>query len=121
MSQVAEAFLTGLSERGDDPSLRKITGTIRIDLRNNGKVDHWHLTFDGGKVSVKQSNNAAKGSRADCHMITDSELFERMAGGRANAMAALLRGAVLVRGDLDKLVAFQRLFPGPPSKRGSRQ
>ena len=119
MGQVTEAFLTGLSERGDEPPVRKITGTIRIDLRDNGKVDYWHLTFDGGKVSVKQE---AKGrGRADCHMITESELFDRLVAGRANAMAALLRGAVLVRGDLDKLVAFQRLFPGPPSKRGSRQ
>lgn len=119
MSQVTEAFLTGLSERGNEPPVRKITGTIRIDLRDNGKVDHWHLTFDGGKVSVKQE---AKGrGQADCHMITDGELFDRLAGGRGNAMAAVLRGAILVRGDLDKLVAFQRLFPGPPNKRGSNR
>ena len=111
MGQVTEAFLTGLSERGDEPPVRKITGTIRIDLRQNGKVDYWSLTFDGGKVGVKKEAKA-KG-RADCHIYTDSELFDRMASGRANAMAAVLRGAVLVRGDLDKLVAFQRLFPGP--------
>ncbi|HZM80432.1 MAG TPA: SCP2 sterol-binding domain-containing protein [Candidatus Limnocylindrales bacterium] len=123
MGQVTEAFLTGLSERGDEPPLRKITGTYRIDLRDNGKVDHWYLTFDGGKVSVKNSSKNGAKSRADCHMITDSELFDRMAGGRANAMAAVLRGAILVRGDLDKVVAFQRLFPGPPSHtaRGRKQ
>lgn len=121
MGQVTEAFLTGLSERGDEPPVRKITGTMRIDLRDNGKVDYWHLTFDGGTVGAKRE---AKGrGRADCHMITDSELFDRMVGGRANAMAAVLRGAILVRGDLNKLVAFQRLFPGPPSKasRGRNQ
>jgi hypothetical protein len=118
MGQVTEAFLTGLSERGEEPSLRKITGSIRIDLRENGKVDYWYLTFDGGKVSVKQE---AKGrGSADCHIFTDSELFDRMAGGRANAMAAVLRGAILVRGDLDKLVAFQRLFPGPPGRTTTR-
>jgi putative sterol carrier protein len=65
-------------------------------------------------VSVKKE--AQGHGRADCHMVTDGELFDRMAAGRANAMAAMLRGAVHVRGDLDKLVAFQRLFPGPPGK-----
>jgi putative sterol carrier protein len=114
MGQVTEAFLSGLPERGDETSARKMTGTMRIDLRDNGKVDYWHLTFDGGKVSAKKE---AKGrGSADCHLITDSELFDRMVGGRANAMAAVLRGTILVRGDLNKLVAFQRLFPGPPSK-----
>jgi hypothetical protein len=112
MGQVTEAFLTGLSDRGHEPPVRKITGSFRIDLRANGKVDHWYLTFEGGKVSVK---NESKGrGQADCHLVTDGELFERMAAGRANAMAAVLRGAILVRGDLDKLLAFQRLFPGPP-------
>lgn len=123
MGQVTEAFLTGLSQRGDEPSVRKITGSIRIDLRGHGKVENWYLTFHGGEVSVKKfSKDEAKGGHADCHMVTDSELFDRMAGGRANAMAAVLRGAIYVRGDLDKLVAFQRLFPGPPdeSTRGSR-
>jgi putative sterol carrier protein len=109
MGQVTEAFLTGLSKRGDEPPLRKITGTIRIDLRESGKIDHWNLTFDRGKVSVDKE----PAGRVDCHIITDGELFDRLAGGRANAMAAVLRGAILVRGDLDRLVAFQRLFPGP--------
>lgn len=120
MGQVTEAFLTGLSDRGDEPPVRKITGSVRIDLRENGKVDYWYLTFDGGKVSVKKEATGRRG--ADCHIFTDSELFERMAAGRANAMAAVLRGGILVRGDLDKLVAFQRLFPGPPSRtaRGSQ-
>lgn len=111
MSQVTEAFLTGLSERREEPPVRKMTGSIRIDLRDNGKVDHWHVSFDADKVSVRKE---PKGRRADCHLITDHELFDRMAAGQANAMAAVLRGAILVRGDLDKLVAFQRLFPGPP-------
>jgi len=114
MGQVTEAFLTGLSERGDEPLVRKITGRIRIDLRQNGEVDRWDLTFDEGKVSVKRNTQGR--DNADCHLITDSELFDRMAAGRTNVMAAVLRGALLMRGDLDKVLAFQRLFPGPPRK-----
>jgi hypothetical protein len=118
MGQVTEAFLTGLSERGDDPALRKMTGSIRIDLRDNGKVEYWHLTFDRGRVSVKKE---ARGRHANCQVVTDSELFDRLAAGRANAMAAVLRGAMHTRGDLDKFLAFQRLFPGPPRKTGRKR
>ena len=37
-----------------------------------------------------------------------------------NALAATLRGAVVIQGDLGLLVGFQRLFPGPPAVRRSR-
>lgn len=114
MGQVTEAFLTGLSDRGDEPAVRKIMGTIRIDLRDNGKVDHWNLTFDGGRVSVNKEAQGREG--ADCQLTIDGELFDRIASGRANAMAAILRGAILARGNLDLFLAFQRLFPGPPRK-----
>jgi hypothetical protein len=35
-------------------------------------------------------------------------------------MAALLRGAMAVEGDVELLVLFQRLFPAPPSSRERR-
>lgn len=120
MGQVTDNFLAGLSERGDEPPVRKITGTIRIDLRHDGGIDHWNLTFDRGQVSVEREAQGRQG--ADLHMITDSEVFDSLASGQAHASAAVLRGAILVTGDQEKLVAFQRLFPGPPRKatRGRR-
>ena len=47
-------------------------------------------------------------------MRADKELFDRLASGTANAMAAALRGVVDAEGDLQLIVQFQRLFPGPP-------
>jgi putative sterol carrier protein len=38
-------------------------------------------------------------------------LFDDLASGRANAMAAMLRGAVAVDGDRTLMIRFQRLFP----------
>ena len=50
-------------------------------------------------------------------MRADAELFGDIITGRVNAMAALLRGRLVVEGDPSPLVLFQRLFPGPPSPR----
>jgi len=41
-----------------------------------------------------------------------------VAKGEANATAAVLRGAVIIDGDMELLVQLQKLFPGPPAKRG---
>jgi hypothetical protein len=40
-------------------------------------------------------------------------LFERVARGEANALAAALRGEIDVEGEPGLLMAFERLFPGP--------
>ena len=50
----------------------------------------------------------------------DRALFQRLANGEVNAMAALLRGAIAVEGDPQLLVMFQRLLPGPPGSRDPR-
>ena len=47
----------------------------------------------------------------------ERSLFDSMATGKVNAMAAALRGVVAPEGNLGLLVSFQRLFPGPPRSR----
>jgi putative sterol carrier protein len=47
---------------------------------------------------------------------TDQAIFDRIVKGEANAMAAFLRGAIDLEGDRGLLLAFQRVFPGPPRK-----
>ena len=56
---------------------------------------------------------ARGGGPADCVLRADRKLFARMASGKVNAMAAVLRGAVTIEGDPRLLVLFQRLLPGP--------
>jgi putative sterol carrier protein len=68
---------------------------------------------DKGDVDVKH-----KGGEADCVVRADRKVFEGMIGGRVNAFAAVLRGAVTVEGDPTLLVLLQRLLPGPPSAKG---
>jgi putative sterol carrier protein len=69
-----------------------------------------------GDVTVSHRNVAA-----DCIVSSDKALFENVASGKTNAMAALLRGAIGVEGDVQLLVLFQRLFPGPPRTRKRRR
>src|SRR4029450_7463157 len=47
-----------------------------------------------------------------CRLRVDADLFNKMAAGEANALAALLRGALAVDGDLELMMLFQRLLPG---------
>jgi hypothetical protein len=46
-------------------------------------------------------------------LIGSRAVFDDIVGGRTNAMASLLRGALAVDGDPELLVLTQRLFPGP--------
>ena len=54
-----------------------------------------------------------RNARADCVLRTDKALFDGIARGEVNAMAAILRGELAFEGDVQLLVLFQRLFPGP--------
>ena len=101
-------FFGGLAERGREPLLQNVSGTLRFDLVDGERVEHWYLTIKNGDIAVSRSN-----AEADAVVRTMRVLFEGMTAGRVNAMAAVLRGALVPRGNLALVVSFQRLFPGP--------
>jgi putative sterol carrier protein len=70
----------------------------------------WLITITKGDVALSHRN-----AKADCVVRADRALFDGIANGEANAMAAFLRGAIDVEGDRGLLLAFQRVFPGPAS------
>ena len=104
------AFFASLAERGNDPLLRTANGTIRFDVDNGGRVEHWLVALSDGDVKVSRANR-----RADGVFSVDRRLLDRLVSGEANAFAAVLRGALAVQGDIGLLLSFQRIFPGPPS------
>ena len=110
-------FFDALAKRGHEPLLKSATGTLRFDLRNGRRVEHWYVTVSKGDVAVSRKN-----AEADAVVRTDKALFDGMATGKVNTMAAVLRGVLGVEGDLGLIISFQRLFPGPPgSRRGGRK
>jgi putative sterol carrier protein len=115
MADATAEFFDALVERGHEPLLEKATGTVRFDLREGRKTDRWLVSIVKGDLAVSRRN-----LKADCVLTTDKTLFDDVASGRANAFAALLRGAAEVEGDVQLLVLFQRLFPGPPRTRRRR-
>ena len=75
-------------------------------------TDAWIVAIDKGNVTVSQMS-----TDAGCTVRVDKPLFEELARGEANTMAAVLRGDVVCTGDVELLFALQRIFPGPPDQR----
>ena len=115
MVDTTAEFFEALVERGHEPLLEKATGTVRFDLKDGKKTDRWLVTVVKGDLAVSRQN-----LRADCVVSADKGLFDGVASGKTNAMAALLRGEMSVEGDVQLLVHFQRLLPGPRRSRRRR-
>jgi putative sterol carrier protein len=107
MTDATKGFFEGLASR-HEPLLENTKGTLRFELANGKAKERWLVSIDKGDVSVSHGN-----SKADCTIRASRALFDDVAAGEVNAMAALLRGAIEVEGDSELLVVFQRLFPGP--------
>jgi len=101
------AFFEALAARGRVPLLDNAKGTARFDIVSGRKTDRWLLAIDNGQLSVFRSNDSA-----DCVIRVEKTLFEQLVAGRKNAVAAVLRGDLVVDGDWRLLVRIQRLFPG---------
>ena len=106
------ALFEELGRRGHEPLLEKISGTIRFEIVDGKQTERWLVSIDKGDVSVSRKN-----VRADCTLRADKVVFDRVASGQMNAMAATLRGDIALEGDSELLVPFQRLLPGPPRRR----
>jgi putative sterol carrier protein len=105
-------FFTELADRGSEPLLKSATGTLRFDLTDGKRVERWFVAITKGDLDVSHKNAAA-----DAVVRADRDLFEGMVTGRVNGMAALLRGVLVVEGDLGLIALFARVFPGPPRSR----
>jgi len=110
MADRTAAFFDDLSVRGHLPELRKVRGTVRCDVTGDEDTQHWRIEIDHGDVNVSH-----RSGEADCVLRAEHDLFDGLTSGRLNAMAEMLRGGLVVRGDLELLVLFQRLLPAPPS------
>jgi predicted lipid carrier protein YhbT len=116
MSDDVVAFFDELGRRGHEPLLAKVTGRVRFDLVDGGRTDRWLVAVDKGDITARR-----EGGQADCAIRAERALFERLCRGEENAMAAVLRGALVCTGDVELLYAIQRIFPGPPREQPARR
>jgi len=112
MSDDVVEFFEELGRRRHEPLLAKVRGRVRFDLVDGGRTDRWLVAVDKGDIVVSQQDGLA-----ECTIRAERALFERLCRGEENAMAAVLRGALVCSGDVELLYAIQRLFPGPPPER----
>ena len=109
------ALFGELGSRGHESLLGNASGVVRFDLVDGEKTDRWLVTLDKGSVSVSRKNAAA-----DCVVRADKTLFDAMAVGEVNALAAYLRGGLALESDPELLVLIQRVFPGPATTHRGR-
>ena len=102
-------FFEELGERGNEPLLRKVAGSIRFEIVDGDAADSWMVVVDHGRLTVTHQSGPA-----DCTIRGDRSTYEDLVAGRTNANAAVLRGALAARGDVELLVTIQRIFPSPP-------
>lgn len=107
------AFFDGIARQGVIPMLERTTGTVRFDVLDRRGEEHWHVAITKGAVKVTH-----RSSRADSVARVQRPVFEAICAGTLNANAASLRSTMVPQGDLALLVAFERLFPGPPGSTG---
>jgi predicted lipid carrier protein YhbT len=79
-----------------------------LELVDGDRIDRWLISIDEGDIAVSH-----KGGDASCTIRGDRALFDRLCRGEENALAAVLRGALVCTGDVELLYAIQRVFPGP--------
>jgi putative sterol carrier protein len=103
MSDTTQAFFERLAERGYEPLLHSISGTIRWDIEDAGS---WFIVVKNGSLTVSRDT-----AGADCVIACSREDFDRMVVGKQNPTTLILQGKVKVSGDIGLAQMFQRLFP----------
>ena len=81
---------------------------MRFDVVEGRRTRRWLVAVERGDMTVRSGSGDAS-----CVVRADKAVFDRVASGRLNAVAAVLRGDLQVEGDWRLLVRMQRLFPGP--------
>lgn len=107
-----ERFFEELASRRHEPLLRKASGSMRFDVVDGRQMRRWLVAVERGDMAVSRG-----GGNASCVVRADKAVFDKVASGRLNAVAAVLRGDLQIDGDWRMLVRMQRLFPSPPRSR----
>jgi putative sterol carrier protein len=107
MTSSIDQFFDDLEHRGHEPLLRRVDATLRFDIADGERTDHRLIRVDHGDIRVAVGNEPA-----DCVISAERSVCDDVVSGRTSALAALLRGAAAVEGDMEVMVLAQRLFTG---------
>jgi putative sterol carrier protein len=116
MGDATAEFFEELASRGHEPLLEGAVGTLRFEVVDGRRTDHWVVVIDRGDVSVSREY-----AEADAVLRTDPSTLDAIVTGRMATLVAFLRGLAAVEGDPERVVVFRRMFPGPPNSQGPRR
>jgi putative sterol carrier protein len=111
MPSATTQFFEHLGTRGHVAELEKVRGTLRFEVEDAEPIERWLVTVDHGAITVAPDAGA---ETPTCVVRGTRVVLEGVARGELNAMAAVLRGELVIEGDLQILMIVQRVFPGPP-------
>jgi SCP-2 sterol transfer family len=114
MTDATTEFFAELERQGHEPLLDKVKATIRFEIIDGKRKSRWLVSIDRGDLDVSR-RNAAAGTT----VRAERALFDRVVTGQANATAAVLRGTIAIDGEIQPLILFGRVFPGPPLAKGA--
>jgi hypothetical protein len=92
------------------------TGSLRLDVREDGRTEHWYLDIADQHVRVTRSAD-----EADLVVRADRTVFDQLAAGEGHVVQSLLRNELTVQGDIRLLMLLRRIFPGPGGARHPRE
>ena len=109
MTKELEEFTTQLGYRGHVSLLERTSGTVLVELNDDGRTERWYVNVQRGDVSLSRS--LPKGASApDCVLRTKASTFKAIRTGQLNLLAAILRGLLTIEGKVALAVALQGLF-----------
>ena len=111
MATTTDAFFDRLGDGEATAVLGAARGSIRFDLRDGRRTDHWRVELGRGSANVSRSD-----APADCVVRAERSVFDDLASGRLSALPAVLRGLLVADGEQSLVVHFQRLFPVVPHR-----
>ena len=106
-------FFASLAAPGYLATFEGQSATVRFDVTDGSRTEHWRIVVDNGRVAAAQSAEAA-----DAVVTISRPHLAAMVTGRLNAQAAILRGLLRCSGSMAALMMFQRCLPGPPGSTG---
>jgi putative sterol carrier protein len=115
MARSAGEFLKQLSGGPHHELPEFATGTVRLDVCEGGRTEHWYLVLHKQRVDVLRS-----AQDADLVLQGDREAFDRLATGQRRLVESLMRNELNVQGNLQLALALRRILPGPSDARHPR-
>jgi putative sterol carrier protein len=96
-----ETYFDNLAKRGHVPLLDHVSGTLEFDIEG---ADRRWVTVNRGELVVTRTP-----IKADCVISCDAQTFTRILAGQQNPVAAGIRGAVKISGNLALGLSIQRV------------